>query len=545
MLLFGDEPCVIGEQPGVSKLGAQNKARGAGGDVGGLHGDHVAARSQMLCDVELDRGRPVLALDDAPAVNEQGELVVAGGDGRGGFEGFLQGDGFAEVNSLQRGRGGGVALIPNPNRRGRFTRGRRGGLRCVLGEHAVHRADLAALFAAVQTLEGPAVLPLAAEGGEGVDELLGLQALGYGAAEDKGAFAGFARRQLIGAAGANETQGVLEVVFVCGQIVGEPVEQIGIPRGLIEIIKWLHQAAPQQSRPKAVDDHAAQAAIRFGGHQCGQLLQSLSSGRLGVDAAQFREDETHLRRFAGRLVAPVQFEAVIGKDRGERVGVLQLPVIYKTVVTRGALQIGAHEHLRNILCRLHLAALAGVHGATPLDALHKPSRIALAADQFADELVIRHVCVQGAVEPGGDLRAAVVDEARAEVGVAEVIVPKAHPMIGVSAIVLQQAIDKRDAFVGRRVGYKRFQFIHRRQQSYEIQPHAPGIGAVIHQFFGGHLKFLEIISQQPVDGIAFAGGQRHRPGLQWRTPPVGEVVSFGPCNAFVDPSFDQGNFLGR
>ena len=78
---------------------------------------------------------------------------------------------------------------------------------------------------------------------------------------------------------------MLEVVFVCGQIAGEPVEQIGIPRGLIEIIERLHQAAPQQSRPKAVDDHAAQAAIRFGGHQCGQLFQPLGSGRLGVDGA--------------------------------------------------------------------------------------------------------------------------------------------------------------------------------------------------------------------------------------------------------------------
>ena len=194
VLLFGDEPRVVGEQPGVSKLGAQNKARGAGGDVGGLHGDHVAAWSQMLCDVELDRGRPVLALDDAPAVNEQGELVVAGGDGRGGFEGFLQSDGFAEVNGFQRGRGGGVALIPNPNRRGRFTRGRRGGLRfrCVLGEHAVYRADLATLFAAVQALEGPAVLPLATERGKGIDELLGLQALGHGAVKYVSVFAGFA-----------------------------------------------------------------------------------------------------------------------------------------------------------------------------------------------------------------------------------------------------------------------------------------------------------------------------------------------------------------
>ena len=169
-------------------------------------------------------------------------------------------------------------------------------------------------------------------------------------------------------------------------------------------------------------------------------MQSLGSGRLGVDEAQFRKDETHLCGLAGRLVAAVQFEAVIGKDCGERVGVLQLPVIHKTVVARGALQIGAHEHLRDILCRLHLAALAGVHGAAPLDTLHKPGRIALAADQFADELVIRLVRVERAVQPGGNLRAPVVDEAGTEIGVAQVIIPKAHPMIGVGAIVLKQSI---------------------------------------------------------------------------------------------------------
>ena len=125
-------------------------------------------------------------------------------------------------------------------------------------------------------------------------------------------------------------------------------------------------------------------------------------------------------------------------------------------MARGAFEVSAHEHLRDVLCGLHLAALAGVDGAAPLDALHKAGRVALAADQFTHKLVVRQVGVQRAVQPGGDLRATVVDEAWAEVGIAQMVVPKTHPMIGIRAVVLEQSVNEGGAFVGGIIGHEFF-----------------------------------------------------------------------------------------
>ena len=98
---------------------------------------------------------------------------------------------------------------------------------------------------------------------------------------------------------------------------------------MIDVIQRLNEAAPQQARPKAVDNHATQAAVFFRRDESGQLLEPLGGGRLGVDTAQLGKDKSHLCELAGRLVAAVQFEAVVGKDGGERVGVFQLPIVHK------------------------------------------------------------------------------------------------------------------------------------------------------------------------------------------------------------------------
>ena len=90
-------------------------------------------------------------------------------------------------------------------------------------EHFINGPDLAALLAPVEPLKRAAVLPLPAESGEGIDKLLGLQAFGCGAVEDKRADTGLVRGQLIGAAVTDKAEGVLEVVAVGGEIGSQPV----------------------------------------------------------------------------------------------------------------------------------------------------------------------------------------------------------------------------------------------------------------------------------------------------------------------------------
>ena len=113
------------------------------------------------------------------------------------------------------------------------------------GEHLADCPDLSALFAAIQPLECAAVLPLTAERGKCIDKLLGLQALGYGAMKNKCALIGFAGRELISGAGTDEAQGVLEIVVVHREVGSEPVDQVGIPGRLIDVIQRLNQSPPQ------------------------------------------------------------------------------------------------------------------------------------------------------------------------------------------------------------------------------------------------------------------------------------------------------------
>ena len=75
------------------------------------------------------------------------------------------------------------------------------------------------------------------------------------------------------------------------------------------------------------------------------------------------------RGLAGRLVALDHLERAVGEDAGQAVGVGQLPVVDEAVVARRALQVHAHEHLRDVLRGLHLRRLAGVDHAAPDDAL--------------------------------------------------------------------------------------------------------------------------------------------------------------------------------
>ncbi len=89
IFLFGDEPSIVSEQPKAAKIGTEDKACSPGGNVGGLHGDHVASFTQVFGEVKLYRSRPIFTFDNAAAIDEQNEFVVASGDGWYGPGGFF------------------------------------------------------------------------------------------------------------------------------------------------------------------------------------------------------------------------------------------------------------------------------------------------------------------------------------------------------------------------------------------------------------------------------------------------------------------------
>src|SRR5439155_1261310 len=73
-------------------------------------------------------------------------------------------------------------------------------------------------------------------------------------------------------------------------------------------------------------------------------------------------------------------------------------------------------------------------------------------DQLTNELIEGHVFGQRRVEPAGDLLAPAIDVTRAAIIVAQGVVPERQPMLGVTAVVRQQAPDQFPAFVGSFVG---------------------------------------------------------------------------------------------
>src|SRR5262249_19163564 len=151
----------------------------------------------------------------------------------------------------------------------------------------------------------------------------------------------------------------------------------------------------------------------------GELLQPARSGQLRINLAELRPEEFGDRFLAGRLVAAVHLERLVGNHGGQAIGILQLPGIDEAVVAPGARDMGAEEQLPNSLRELQLRHLAGVDVAAPLDSLDESSGFARRADQLTDELVVGLIVFNGAVEPSRDLLPAAVDVASAGVVVAE------------------------------------------------------------------------------------------------------------------------------
>jgi len=104
------------------------------------------------------------------------------------------------------------------------------------------------------------------------------------------------------------------------------------------------------------------------------------------------------------LSALHQLQVLIAVNRGQTVGVGQSPVINKAVVATGALEIHAHEDLRNILRGLHGGQHAGVDGAAPEDAAGESFTGPGGIDQLADESVVRLILDEGGIEPAGICR---------------------------------------------------------------------------------------------------------------------------------------------
>ena len=266
-----------------------------------------------------------------------------------------------------------------------------------------------------------------------------------------------------------------------------------------------------------------------------------------VEFADLGVKETHRGCLSRRLVAVHQLQRLVRIDCRQPVGVGERPVIDEAVVARGALQIHAHEDLRDVLRGLHRRPHRGVHTPAPDDAARKALAGARRADEFRDEAVVGQVRRQRAVEPAADLLAPAVDEARAFVVVAQQVVPERQPMVRVVLPVGEQRPDERGAFLRRGIGEK-------------VRRVAPGSAAARRGRGkpgarttrsstgapGADAMLCEVYGQQPIDRmIRRSARQRHRARLQILRRRLGKRHAVRPGRALVDPRAQQTHLLRR
>ena len=245
------------------------------------------------------------------------------------------------------------------------------------------------------------------------------------------------------------------------EVAGQPIEQLGAPRLPVHFVGVGDDAVAEQPGPDAVDQRARQPAEAWIDE--GSCCRSTPIGQ-GVGkwrAGQLREEEAGLRIFLLRYVTPIQLQCRLRREvRGERVGIVQLPLADEAVVAGIALEVYAEEDLRGVLRSLHPRLYRGAGLAAPVDTdqeavgIRRPGRF----EQPRDEAVVGQVGDECGVQPGRDaLAPRGLREITDPVLVAEQIVPERDPVVSVFRGVRQQRPHQSRPFFWTAVGDERLE----------------------------------------------------------------------------------------
>jgi len=239
-----------------------------------------------------------------------------------------------------------------------------------------------------------------------------------------------------------------------------------------------------------------------------------------------------------------ELERLVGIDGSHAVRIGERPVVDEAVVARGALEIHAEEDLRDALRGLHRRQHRGVHISPPDDAAAEALARGRGAHELGDETVVRLVIDERLIEPVRNLLAAAIDEARAFVVVAEQVVPKREPVLGVIAFVREQPAHELRAFVGRAVAQKFVELLRRRQQADEVEVGAARESAVVHRHRKLDVMRGEVARENVVNRMhARALGEFDFARLQVLRRRFREGDAGRPRRALIDPRTQQPDLL--
>src|SRR5437016_5285964 len=206
-------------------------------------------------------------------------------------------------------------------------------------------------------------------------------------------------------------------------------------------------------------------------------------------------------------------------------------------MARGALEVHTHEHLGDVLGRLHLGCLARIDNSAPDDAFGEPFRAGSSLNELGHELVVCQVGEQRRVKPSGDLFSSAIDVAGAFVIIPEQIVPETQPMLRIIAVPTQQARSQSFPFVTAFVRDKFRQLCWRRQLPSEVQVNPTGEPAIADCWQRFDPVLYEILLQKPINRIRGFGPRRNRwqarLEIEWFEAPKAEP--FRPQYTLIDP----------
>ena len=81
-------------------------------------------------------------------------------------------------------------------------------------------------------------------------------------------------------------------------------------------------------------------------------------------------------------------------------------------------------------------------------------------------------------------------------------------MLGIRFAIIKESANQFAAFLRVRVGYKRLEFLHRRQQADRVEINAPGENTIRDHLPGLDAVFVKVRLQQAIDWVAaFRPGQ--------------------------------------
>ena len=210
-----------------------------------------------------------------------------------------------------------------------------------------------------------------------------------------------------------------QIITVVGKADSKVIQQILAPWFGAHGIDGVNDTSAHQAMPDPVDHRASEPSVIRMRHEFSQLLQARFSGSLGIHLTKLRKQPFGYRHHPGGFIASVHLQGSLRKNSSQIVGLFECPAIDETVVAARTLHIDPEEHLRNILSKLNLTGLTGIHLTPPLDSIDKTGRVfGDRCDQLTNESIVWHVLAERSIKPCGDLSAAIGNESRSGIIIA-------------------------------------------------------------------------------------------------------------------------------